>query len=338
MKKICTEATGVVRIHEVDKPVLKKGYALMKMLYGGICGTDLNIYRGLFAYGCYPKVPGHEIAAEVVEVEENTYGISPGMIATVNPYFNCGKCYSCQRGLVNCCMQNETLGSQRDGVYGEYFTIPIERVYEGRGLDAKSLALIEPFAVAYHGIKRAKPKRGEKVLVIGGGTIGIFAMISALYFGADVYVADVSENKLKIAKKLGATGVVHNTSKETLAQSTNKFTDGNGFDITVEAVGLAQTFESSVESAAFGGRVILIGISKQRLDFDFTMIQKKELSIYGSRNAVKEDFDELIEIVNKGGVSLDGIVSNVFPYEQAQDAFSAMDVKGDDNLKILLQF
>ena len=145
MKAMYINAPGEVEIRDIEMPVRKEGEVLLKLLYGGICGSDLGSYRGTFAYFDYPRIPGHEFSAEVVEVDENNeYGIKQGMIVTCNPYFNCGHCYSCEHGIVNACMDNQTLGCQRDGAFREYFTMPIERVYGGKGMNAKTLAAIEP--------------------------------------------------------------------------------------------------------------------------------------------------------------------------------------------------
>ena len=159
MKAVYINAPGEVEIRQVEMPVRKPGEALLKVLYGGICGSDLGSYRGTFAYFSYPRIPGHEFSAEIVEIEENEYGLENGMIVTCNPYFNCGSCYSCQRGVVNACMDNQTMGCQRDGAFCEYITMPIERIYDGKGLSAKVLAAIEPFCISYHGVQRAGVKK-----------------------------------------------------------------------------------------------------------------------------------------------------------------------------------
>ena len=179
MKAICIEEPGKVVVKDIDKPVRKPGEALLKMLYGGICGSDLGSYRGANAYVSYPRIPGHELAAEIVEIDENDKGLKPGMIVTCNPYFNCGSCYSCRRGLVNACTDNQTMGVQREGGFAEYITMPIERIYDGKGLPAKTLALIEPFCISWHGVSRADVKAGERVLVVGAGTIGVLAAVAA---------------------------------------------------------------------------------------------------------------------------------------------------------------
>lgn len=338
MKYISIREPHVVEILEKECPKPEKGEALLKMLYGGICGSDLGTYRGTFAYAGYPRIPGHEIAAEIVEVPDNDLGLKPGMVVTVNPYFNCGKCYSCQHGLVNACMHNETLGAQRDGVFSQYFTAPLERIYDGKGLPPKILAAIEPFCIGYHGVKRAMPKPGEKVLIVGSGTIGNVAMLAAKSFGADVYMCDIAEGKLEFARENGVSDVIVNSSPEVFQAEVDRLTGGNGFDVTIEAVGLASTFQNCIDAAAFGGRVVLIGVSKQSLDFAFNVIQKKELNIFGSRNALKEDFLALIDLVSEGKVQLDDIITDVYPFEQAAEAFHQMETNGAHMLKTLLQF
>lgn len=194
MKAICIQEPGKVEIQDIEKPVRKPGEALLKMLYGGICGSDLGSYRGANAYVSYPRIPGHELAAEIVEIDDNDRGLKPGMIVTCNPYFNCGTCYSCRRGLVNACTDNQTMGVQREGGFAEYITMPIERIYDGKGLPAKTLALIEPFCISYHGVSRANVQKGERVLVVGAGTIGVLAAVAAKAKGAEVTICDVAED------------------------------------------------------------------------------------------------------------------------------------------------
>lgn len=329
---------GEIQLLEAEVPKPRPGEALLKLLYGGICGSDLGTYRGTFAYSSYPRIPGHEFSAEIVEIEENDKGLKKGMVVTANPYFNCGTCYSCRRGLVNCCTSNETMGAQRDGGFSQYITMPIERIYDGQGLSGKTLALIEPFAISHHGVKRGNVKKGDKVLVIGAGTIGVLAMISAKLSGAEVYISDVAQGKLDYALELGADGVILNSDPARFSSEVDEITNGDGFDVTIEAVGLPSTFQNCIDAAAFGGRVVLIGIGKQNLDFNFSMIQKKELNIYGSRNAVKADFEELIDIVNKGKVNLEKIITNVYDFEDSEKAFKDFDQNAGEMLKVVLKF
>lgn len=339
MKTIIINNHGEVDIIEQAMPVRKQGEALLKILYGGICGSDLGTYRGTFAYASYPRIPGHEFSAEIIEIGDNDRNLKPGMIVTCNPYFNCGHCYSCQRGLVNCCTSNETMGAQRDGAFSEYITMPIERIYDGKGLSAKTLALIEPFCISYHGISRANIQPNDKVLVIGAGTIGVLAAVAAKAKGAKVYISDVAENKMNYAiETFGLDGGILNDSPENFIKRVEEITNGNYFDVTIEAVGLPSTFQACIDAAAFGARMVQIGVGKRTHEFDFTLLQKKELNVYGSRNALKKDFLELIDLVKSGKVDLEKIVTNTYNLDEADKAFQDFSKNAASMLKVVIKF
>lgn len=339
MKTIIINNPGEVDIIEQAMPVRKQGEALLKILYGGICGSDLGTYRGTFAYASYPRIPGHEFSAEIIEIGDNDRNLKPGMIVTCNPYFNCGHCYSCQRGLVNCCTSNETMGAQRDGAFSEYITMPIERIYDGKGLSAKTLALIEPFCISYHGISRANIQPNDKVLVIGAGTIGVLAAVAAKAKGAKVYISDVAENKMNYAiETFGLDGGILNDSPENFIKRVEEITNGNYFDVTIEAVSLPSTFQACIDAAAFGARMVQIGVGKRTHEFDFTLLQKKELNVYGSRNALKKDFLELIDLVKSEKVDLEKIVTNTYNLDEADKAFQDFSKNAASMLKVVIKF
>lgn len=338
MKAVFIENPGEAMIRDIPRPARKPGEALLKLLYGGICGSDLGSYRGTFAYFSYPRTPGHEFSAEIVEIDENDRGLKPGMVVVCNPYFNCGECYSCKHGLVNACMSNQTMGVQREGAFSEYITMPLERIYDGKGLEPMVLAIIEPLCISYHGVKRAGVKGGDKVLIVGAGTIGILAAVATKQKGAEVYIADVSRVKLDYAREFGVDGVVLADGPEAYERAVKEITGGNGFDVTIEAVGLPSTFQNCIDAAAFGGRMVLIGVGKENLDFNFTMIQKKELNVFGSRNALKPDFLELIDLVKEGKIPLKKIITDVYKFDQAPRAFQELNENAGRMLKVMIDF
>ena len=260
------------------------------------------------------------------------------MVVTCNPYFNCTKCYSCERGLVNCCEHNETLGAQRDGAFSEYVCMPLERIYDGKGLTPDVLAAIEPFCISYHGaVTRGQVKAGDKVLVIGAGTIGALAAVAAKTQGATVYISDVAQKKIDYAvTSFGLDGGIFND--EHMQEKCAEVTQGHGFDVTIEAVGLPSTFQAAIDAAAFGGRVVLIGVGKKNLDFNFTLLQKKELNVYGSRNALKQDFLNLIDLVSAGKVDLKKAITNTYALKDAAQAFKDFAEHGADMLKVEIDF
>jgi 2-desacetyl-2-hydroxyethyl bacteriochlorophyllide A dehydrogenase len=325
-------------IKEISVPAPREGEALLKVLYGGICGSDLGTYKGSALYSEYPRIPGHEFSARIIKIGVNEKGLTEGMIVTCNPYFNCGVCYSCTRGYVNCCTGNQTMGAQRDGAFQEFLTMPIERIFDVRGLPPRLAALVEPFCIGHHAMKRVQVKPGERVLVVGAGTIGLFAATAAKLAGASVYICDVAQTKLNLVGVFGFDGTILNSDDESFADRVSEITGGNGFDVCVEAVGIPSTFMNCINAAAYRGRVVVVGIGKQSLNFHYSILQKKELDVFGSRNALNTDFLEAIETFKEGKINLESIISCVYPLDEVSCAFEDFKNHGAEKLKVLIKF
>lgn len=336
MKTVLIDKPFEIAVTDTEKPVAKEGEAILKVLYGGICGADVASYTGNQPFTTYPRIPGHEFSAQIVSIPENDKGLKAGDIVTANPYFNCGKCYSCQRGFVNCCTDNQTMGVQRDGAFCEYISMPVERIYAGKGLSAKELALVEPFTISYHALHRAKINPGDKVLVVGAGPIGLFALIAAKAQGAEVYVADVLDGRLEKAMHFGATGTI-NTKTSNIQEEAMKITGGNGFDTCVEACGLSVTFLSCIDCVAFAGNIILIGNGKKETTFLHSILLKKELNVFGSRNSYARDFQAVIDLIASGKVNVLDMVSAVYPIDKADEAFKALANNDGSLAKVLIE-
>lgn len=336
MKAIVIDKPYEVEIRDVPMPTVGEGEALLKVLYVGICGADVASYTGNQPFTTYPRIPGHEFSAEIIEIPENDKGLKKGDIVTCNPYFNCGKCYSCERGHVNCCTDNRTMGVQRDGAFCEYISMPVERIYPGMGLSAQELALIEPFSISRHAISRAAIRPTDSVLIVGAGPIGLFALLAAKQFAGKIAVADVLNNRLDLAVSYGADGVV-NTASEDIAKFTEKFTDGRGFDVCIEACGRPETFLMCIDEAAYAANIILIGNGKRETTFLHSIILKKELNIFGSRNAMKQDFLDNIELAASGKVDVMKMVSGVYEMDKAAEAFDALAHNKGDLAKLLIR-
>lgn len=323
VKAIVIPAPNQIEIREVPMPEVKPGEALLKVKYVGICGADVASFTGNQPFTTYPRIPGHEFSAEIVSIPENDKGLKPGDIVTCNPYFNCGHCYSCRRGFVNCCTDNQTMGVQRDGAFCEYIAMPVERIYPGQGLSAEELALIEPFSISQHAVSRAAIRKTDKVLVIGAGPIGLFALLAAKQLCGKIVVADILDNRLALAMEYGADAVI-NTKTHSLADFVEEFTDGNGFDVCIEACGAPETFLGCIDSAAFAANIILIGNGKRETSFVHSVLLKKELNVHGSRNALKTDFLNNIDLVASGKADVMKMVSGVYEMEDALAAFKAL--------------
>lgn len=336
MKVVSIENPGEIELVDKPKPVPKKGEALLKIKYCGICGSDIATYTGNQPFASYPRIPGHEFSAEIAEIEDNDLGLKEGMLVTANPYFNCGECYPCFNGKVNCCESNETMGVQRDGSFSEYITMPIDRIINGKGLSAKTLALIEPFSIGYHSVNRGKVKEGDNVLVIGAGPIGIFAMLSAKLSGAKVTIADMLEPRLNLAKKMGADNTI-NVADENLEKEITDLTNDNGVDVSIEAVGHPDVFLQCIENTCFGGKIILVGNGKDEVQLNHSILIKKELDVYGSRNSLN-DFEPLISEVKDNNLNIEKVITHIYDKENVLQAFKDLTNNDGSMAKVQVEF
>lgn len=337
MKAIEITKPFEIKIIDKDVPIAKEGEALLKVLYCGVCGADVASFTGNQPFTTYPRIPGHEFSAQIVEIPENDKGLKKGDIVTCNPYFNCGECYACKRGIVNACHDNQTMGVQRDGSFQEYITMPVGRIIDGKGLTAQQLALIEPFSISNHALSRAEVKQGDHLLIMGAGPIGLFALLKAKAMGARVAIADMLDSRLTLAKEYGADLII-NVKETDLQNACSAFTNGNGFDVCVEACGAPETFLNCIENAAHGANIILIGNGKRETTFVHSVILKKELNIFGSRNAFTKDFEELIALVQSEKVNPLKMISGVYEVADAKSAFDALSHNDGSLAKLLIKF
>lgn len=337
MKAIEITKPFEIKVIEKEMPKPQKNEALLRVLYCGICGADVASFTGNQPFTTYPRIPGHEFSAQIVEIPENDKGFKKGDVVTCNPYFNCGKCYACKRGIVNACHDNQTMGVQRDGSFQEYITMPIERIIDGKGLSGKQLALIEPFSISCHALSRAEIKEGGRLLIMGAGPIGLFALLKAKAMGARVAIADMLASRLALAKEYGADLVI-NVKEKNLQDECTAFTNGDGFDVCVEACGAPETFLNCIENAAHGANIILIGNGKRETTFIHSIILKKELNIFGSRNSFTRDFEELIDLTKAKKVDPLKMISDVYGVDHAKDAFDALSHNDGSLAKLLIRF
>lgn len=337
MKAIQITTPGEIKVIEKEMPKAKEGEALLKVLYCGICGADVASYTGNQPFTTYSRIPGHEFSAQIVEIPENDKGFKAGDVVTCNPYFNCGKCYACQRGIVNACHDNQTMGVQRGGSFQEYITMPIDRIIDGKGVSAEELALIEPFSISCHALSRAEVKEGDNLLIMGAGPIGLFALVRAKSMGARVLIADMLKSRLDLAEQFGADEVI-NVKETDLKTACSGFTNGNGFDVCVEVCGAPETFLNCIDEAAHGANVILIGNGKRETTFVHSIILKKELNIFGSRNAFTKDFETNIDLVKSGKADIIKMVSGVYDIDNAHKAFEALAHNDGTLAKLLIKF
>lgn len=338
MKALQIAEAGVVRVADVEKPVLKSGEILLSIKYVGFCGSDLNTYRGNNPMVKMPVIPGHEVGAVIEEIGEGVpEGFHKGMAVTVNPYTNCGKCASCRNGRVNACEHNETLGVQRNGSMQEYLVLPWNKVIPANGLSAKECALIEPMSVGFHAVSRGQVTDIDTVAVIGCGMIGLGAIVRASLRGASVIAIDLDDEKLELAKRLGARYVINSKTEDTV-KKIKEITDGYMADVVIEAVGSPATYVTAIDAVSFTGRVVCIGYAKSDVSFQTKYFVQKELDIRGSRNAMPEDFRAVIQYLKNSNCPKEELISAIVKPEEAGDSLKKWSENPGKVFRILVEF
>jgi len=321
MKALIIREPGEASVEEIETSVASKDEVLLRVRMVGLCGSDLNSYRGKNPMVSFPRIPGHEIAATVVQSSPSHPYLAVGTDVTMSPYSQCGKCPSCLRNRPNACELNQTLGVQRDGALKEFLAISPDKLYEAN-LTIKELCLVEPLTVGFHAVARGRVTLEDYVAIFGCGGVGLGAVAASGFRGAKTIAIDVDEQKLAIARKAGANYTI-NTSCEDLHEKLQQLTNGRGPDVAIEAIGLPQTFRAAVEEVAFTGRVVYIGYAKEPVAYETRLFVQKELDILGSRNALPEDFRAVIEMLEQHRFPVDETVSAIVSIEEAPQVFRA---------------
>lgn len=332
MRAFQIQGAGLSRLVDVPQPEASAQEALLRVKMVGMCGTDLNTFRGRNAMVEFPRIPGHEIAAEIVSGGGD---LADGTLVTVLPYTSCGLCSSCRRGRSNACQHNQTMGVQRDGAMLEYISVPREKLYPAK-LSVEETALVEPLTVGFHAASRGRVTRQDVAAVFGCGGVGLGAITASASRGAETIAIDMDDAKLAIAAHVGAKHLI-NTAREDLHQRLAEITGGHGPDVMIEAIGLPQTFRAAVEEVAFTGRVVYIGYAKEPVAYETRLFVQKELDIMGSRNAQPEDFREVIAYLERGVFPVKDAVSAVVPLEDAGRMLAAWSGAPGSFTKIMVE-
>ena len=334
MKALVMRAPGSIQLDDIPLPVRKAGEVLLKVRYVGLCGTDLNSYRGRNPLVRYPRVPGHEIAATIAEIDGDFSGLSVGTDVTLSPYSSCGICASCRNGRNNACQFNLTLGVQRDGALAEYIAVPVTNLYRA-SLSPRELCLVEPLTVGCHSVARARVRATESVAIFGCGGVGLGAVAASAFRGAMTIAIDVDDRKLEIARKAGAAYAI-NSRKQDLDATIRELTDGQGPQVVIEAVGRPETFLAAVELVAFTGRVVYIGYAKEPVTYETKLFVQKELDVLGARNALPQDFREVIQMLESKNFPVNEAISATVAMNEVSDWFRHWDLRPDEITKIMV--
>ena len=292
------------------------GYVLIDIAAVGICGTDYHILEGKHPYLAYPRVIGHELSATVAETTE---GWAKGQLVVVNPYIACGNCRACRRGKPNCCQRIEVLGVHRDGGLCARIAVPAGNLYSADGLTPIQAAMVEFLAIGAHAVRRSGIAPGDRVLVTGVGPIGLGTALFARLAGAEVHLLDVSPERLELAAKGFGFDLSHAVGRPVAVDDL-----ADGFDAVFDATGNVRAIEAGFPLVAHGGSYVLVSVVRDQITFDDPEFHKREMRLIGSRNALKEDFGQVMEALRSGAVDSDALCSEVMSLEVFQHRFEAL--------------
>lgn len=340
-----------VRIDDIPEPEVRPGTVKLKVHWCGICGSDLHEYLGGPIFSPHtephplvgetnPVVLGHEFSGEIVEVGDGVEGLEVGQRLAVQPTLSDGTCPDCLAGKPQLCKQIGFHGlSGGGGGMSEYTVIPayMAKVIPDE-VPSDLGALIEPLAVAYHGVRHAGVRAGDRVLVFGGGPIGLAALLSLKAAGASlVVVSEIAGARKELARELGAHEVLDPTEVD-LAAETDRLTDGRGFDVTIDAAGVQATFDAAVSLVRPQGTVLNLAIWEGPIDFNPNSLVFNEASITASLCYEDGDFERVIKLVAEGRIDPSPLItSRISLADAVTDGFEELVTNKDVHAKILIQ-
>ncbi|MGF7031627.1 2-desacetyl-2-hydroxyethyl bacteriochlorophyllide A dehydrogenase [Paenibacillus mucilaginosus] len=319
---VCEEPKRLVMKDAGMPPAPAPGEALIHILRIGICGTDLHAYQGNQPFFTYPRVLGHELAAEIVELGEAQDGLAPGDLVSVIPYVHCGSCIACRRGKTNCCTGMSVLGVHQDGGMREFMTVPVRQLVRADGLTPDQAAVVECFSIGAHAVRVGEIRPGDTVLVIGAGPIGLGTMKFAKQAGARVIAMDLNEERLAFCRRWAPADETVHAGRDPL-QEVERLTGGDFPVVVLDATGNARSMEGALNFVAHGGRLVYVGLVKADITFHDPDFHKREMAIMGSRNALREDFEEVIRGLRSGAIDTDAFITHRTDFQGMIDQYDS---------------
>ena len=329
MKTLVCIQPGEFAYREADAPLARTGHSIIKIKRIGICGTDLHAFEGTQPFFAYPRILGHELAGDLVDLDQAP-GFQPGEAVTILPYYNDGTCIACRSDKPNCCITLKVAGVHVDGGMVEYLSVPSTALVHGRGLSYDQLALIEPLAIGAHAIRRAAVQPGEFVLVVGAGPIGLGCIEAVRIAGGEPVVMDINRDRLKFCREnlqvlhtvdAGA-GSGAGADADPLEQLRH-ITRGDMPTVVIDATGSRNAINDGFRYMAHGGRYVLVGLQKGTVEFSHPEFHKREATLMSSRNATREDFDEVIDAMEKGLIDPTTYITHRVGFDGVKNQFAS---------------
>ena len=305
MRAISCAAPGELALIDIASPELKPGWVRVGISHVGICGTDYHIFEGKHPFLQYPRIMGHELSGVVLDANGAT-SVAEGDAVVINPYLPCYKCPACSEGKTNCCETLTVIGVHGDGGMAEEIVMPEANLYPAEGLSLRDAAMVEFLAIGAHAVRRTELKAGWRVLVVGGGPIGLGVAFFARIAGADVTILDAAADKLAAARGFGF-GAAALDDRDGAVFKARMST---GFDAVFDATGAIPAMNQAIGYCRNGGALTLVGVVKGTLAWEDPEIHRRELTIRASRNATREDFDHVMASIRNGSVPTDRLATH----------------------------
>jgi len=337
MKAAVSTAIGRIEIQEIEKPVPLSDEALIEVHYCGICGSDLKAFLYGDPYAGFPHVFGHEASGEIAELGSETDKLKLGDRVVYDISLACGACRPCLEGRACYCTGLKFIGGHLPGAFAQYVKVPYKNIHKlPDDMPLKLGALCEPYTVASRACMRAELNSGENVLILGAGSIALCAIALAKEKGCNVFVATRKDSRLERAKLFGPDALI-NTEKEDMLKRVMQLTGNEGCDVVLDATGAKSIIEDAVQYVSRGGRLVIVGICRDNISLNAFDILLKEMKIVGSMNSYGQ-YPAVIDALYRGKLHGDEYVTDVFPYQQAQEAFEYGIAGAGICGKILLRF
>ena len=336
MKAVVYEGPEIMTYKDVPDVFPKKNEVKLQVRACGICGSDVHGYLGITGRRIPPLIMGHEFSGEVVELGEGVTDLKVGDRVAAYPLDFCGECEMCKKGDVHLCLNKRAFGVLTvDGAFADYICVPAKVCFKLKDNVSYTVgSIMEPLAVSYRAVNHLGDIEGKSVLVVGAGTIGLLALACVkLKKPAKIYVSDMNEHRLEIAKQLGA-DVVLNPAKVDVAEYIMKETDGKGIEGVVEAVGVTATTKQSIDVLAFGGAAVWIGISAQHIDVEMQKIVCRELKVQGTFLYGFEEFRTVVGYLNDGILNIEPIISKEITLEELPAMMETLHKNPGDLIKV----
>jgi L-gulonate 5-dehydrogenase len=333
MKAVCMQEPGKIGLKDIEMPVRKPEEALIRVRAAGICGSDIGAYRGTNNLVTYPRIIGHEIAGEILEIGQNGKGLKPGDRVILDPYLYCGHCYPCSLKRTNCCEDLKVLGVHVDGGMAEYFVHPSDMLVKVPDTILwEHIPLAEPVTIALHAVHRSRLKAGEHIAINGAGAIGLLVALCAKAYGAMPILVDVVQERLDFARGLGIANTI-NSTQDDLLDTIKRMTNGRMAEVVAEASGANQAIRNTLLMASYAGRIALTGWPKAETSLPTDIITKKELDVVGARTSAGE-FEEAIDLMVSGRVDAKAVLSKVVAFDDIPIMVEEQSEHPDRYLKI----